>query len=147
MQERHGKSGDPFRYPLLKKKEDAWKDCHDLIKKYDDELCGRWKDEINNLLILAGLFSAVVTGFTVESYKWLQRDSGDVSLAVLVHISSQLGAGADNATTRTPFQQEQFSPSSSVVRINTLWFLSLTFSLTTAIMGILCIQWLREYER
>ncbi|TFK33379.1 hypothetical protein BDQ12DRAFT_573757, partial [Crucibulum laeve] len=38
-------------------------------------------------------------------------------------------------------------PSASAVRINTFWFLSLTFSLATAIMGILCIQWLREYER
>ncbi|TFK33380.1 hypothetical protein BDQ12DRAFT_615343, partial [Crucibulum laeve] len=89
--ERQHRSGDPFRYPLCRKK-DAWKDCHDIIKEYDEELCSRWKEEINNLLILAGLFSAVVTAFTVESYKWLQEDSSDVSLAVLIHISSQLSA-------------------------------------------------------
>ncbi|KAF8875115.1 hypothetical protein BD779DRAFT_1429564, partial [Infundibulicybe gibba] len=31
--------------------------------------------------------------------------------------------------------------------INALWFLSLTFSLTAALVGILCKQWLRHYQQ
>ncbi|TFK68961.1 hypothetical protein BDN72DRAFT_740672, partial [Pluteus cervinus] len=35
----------------------------------------------------------------------------------------------------------------SAVRINIFWFLSLTLSLSTVLIGILCLQWLREYQR
>ncbi|KAF8874934.1 hypothetical protein BD779DRAFT_1404884, partial [Infundibulicybe gibba] len=35
----------------------------------------------------------------------------------------------------------------SSVRINALWFLSLTSSLTAALVGILCKQWLRNYHQ
>ncbi|KAF8879445.1 hypothetical protein BD779DRAFT_1417343, partial [Infundibulicybe gibba] len=35
----------------------------------------------------------------------------------------------------------------SSLRINTLWFLSLTFSLTTGLVRILCKQWLRHYQQ
>lgn len=33
------------------------------------------------------------------------------------------------------------------MRINTVWFLSLTLALTTVLIGILCLQWLREFQR
>ncbi|KZV96322.1 hypothetical protein EXIGLDRAFT_643256, partial [Exidia glandulosa HHB12029] len=38
-------------------------------------------------------------------------------------------------------------PASAVVRINIYWFLSLVLSLSAALVGIVCKQWLREYER
>jgi hypothetical protein len=37
--------------------------------------------------------------------------------------------------------------SASVIRINCLWFLSLSLALSTALIGSLCIQWMREYQR
>ncbi|TFK17736.1 hypothetical protein FA15DRAFT_546384, partial [Coprinopsis marcescibilis] len=37
-------------------------------------------------------------------------------------------------------------PTSTEVSINTLWFLSLTLSLIAVFNGILCLQWLREYQ-
>ncbi|KAF8899338.1 hypothetical protein BD779DRAFT_1431892, partial [Infundibulicybe gibba] len=40
--------------------------------QFDKEFCGGWNSEIDSLLTFAGLFSAVVTAFTVESYKLLQ---------------------------------------------------------------------------
>ena len=40
-----------------------------------------------------------------------------------------------------------FTPSPSAVRINTLWFLSLIFSLATVLIGIIALQWLREHLR
>lgn len=60
-----------------------------------------WKDDLGNLLIFvsesarsmlvvdpdgitqAGLFSSVVTGFTVESYQWLSPDNSDISVQLL----------------------------------------------------------------
>ena len=38
-----------------------------------------------------------------------------------------------------------YSPSSTAIRINSLWFASLVFSLATASFGMLVKQWLREY--
>ena len=40
-----------------------------------------------------------------------------------------------------------FVPTSSDIQVNMLWFLSLIFSLTTVLVGIIALQWLREYLR
>lgn len=62
---------------------------------------------------------------------------------VYVHVSNQIA----NITNATPFTPEPFVPSASVIRINILWFLSLILSLGSVLIGILCHQWIREYQR
>ena len=42
---------------------------------------------------------------------------------------------------------QHYTPPPYAIRVNVLWFLSLAFSLTTAIFGIPCAQWLGEYGR
>jgi hypothetical protein len=42
---------------------------------------------------------------------------------------------------------DPFAASSSAIRINIFWFTSLTLGLTSVFIGILCKQWLREYQR
>jgi len=64
----------------------------------------------------------VVTAFLVESYKRLQPDP--------------------SRTTETPF-----TPSKSDININTLWFFSLSLSLSVALIGLMCKQWISEYQR
>ncbi|TFK44152.1 hypothetical protein BDQ12DRAFT_717331 [Crucibulum laeve] len=140
------RSGDPFRYPISKDG-DPWKTCYKAVKEYNDAMCTAWKDEVQNLLIFAGLFSAVVTAFVVESYKML-TDPIDDSTRLLAQIAAELASiNGRNATTTTPPPQENFSPSALAVRLNTFWFLSLTLSLATVLVGILALQWIREYER
>ncbi|KAH9476274.1 hypothetical protein JR316_0011847 [Psilocybe cubensis] len=135
---------DPHRYNIPKK-DDSWKKCHSIVEKYDNEMCDAWKDEVDKLLIFAGLFSATITAFTIESYKWLSEDNDDVSLRLLAFMAQQ----ASNATVSVPSDllPSPFSVTSSDVRINAVWFLSLTLALTTVLIGILCLQWLREYQR
>ncbi|ESK92597.1 hypothetical protein Moror_4396 [Moniliophthora roreri MCA 2997] len=41
----------------------------------------------------------------------------------------------------------QFEPEASSIRINCFWFLSLIFSLTSALCGLLCKRWLREQQQ
>ncbi|KAF9478481.1 hypothetical protein BDN70DRAFT_789468, partial [Pholiota conissans] len=48
--------------------------------------CDAWKDEVQNLLIFAGLFSAVVTAFLIESYKLLLPDPNDTVISLLTQI-------------------------------------------------------------
>ena len=62
-------------------------------------------------------------------------------------------SSTNSSTTNNPLQPlnlvvlPPFSVSSTNVRINVLWFTSLTLALTTVLIGILCLQWLREFQR
>uniref|UniRef100_A0A0W0EXN4 DUF6535 domain-containing protein n=1 Tax=Moniliophthora roreri TaxID=221103 RepID=A0A0W0EXN4_MONRR len=48
-----------------------------------------WKEDIDTLLVFAGLFSAVVAAFAIESYQWLSENLADATVALLVQISAQ----------------------------------------------------------
>jgi len=95
----------------------------------------------------AGLFSAVVTAFIIESYKGLKQDSGDVANDLLLRILAQLKGSTNGTATTQSLTMVTFSPSPTAVRINILWFLSLIFSLATVLIGIIALQWLREHLR
>ncbi|KDR80320.1 hypothetical protein GALMADRAFT_1361535 [Galerina marginata CBS 339.88] len=107
-------------------------------------MCRAWKAEIDNLLIFAGLFSATVTAFVIDSYKWLQPDSTSYNAQVLSLIYESLNpttSAQSLASVKGP------SPRGATVRINIYWFLSLTLGMATVLIGIITAQWLREYER
>ncbi|KAF8869151.1 hypothetical protein BD779DRAFT_1458196 [Infundibulicybe gibba] len=135
-------SGQPFHYKLPGG-ENHWKEFKDKTDQFDEDFYAGWNREIDSLPTFAGLFSAVVTSFTIESYKWLQPNSQDVNNQILLNISAQLANQNIAASEASP----PFSPSASSIRINVLWFLSLTFSLSAGLLGIVCKQWLRRYKR
>lgn len=93
----------------------------------------------------AGLFSAVVTAFVIESYKRLQPDPNTDVVNLLSRIAARLD-DPSNATGSAIPTQAHFSPSQSAIRLNIFWFLSLVLSLTTVLLGIICLQWLREHQ-
>ncbi|KAF9524643.1 hypothetical protein CPB83DRAFT_773471, partial [Crepidotus variabilis] len=108
-----------------------------------NERCEAWKDEVDKLLVFAGLFSAVVTGFVIDSYKSLSEDPIE---ALLTQLVAQ-GANQTIAATAGSGGSAGFSASESNKRVNALWFLSLVLSIATAIFGIVAQQWLREHMR
>ncbi|KAF9467949.1 hypothetical protein BDZ94DRAFT_1210492 [Collybia nuda] len=145
------RSGDPHYYDVPRKG-DPWEEAFKLVQKFDEEMCRGWREEIDTLLVFAGLFSAAVTAFTVESYRWLQEDPGEKSSRILAQILFQLGNLGPNGTskiepTSIPLESTPFSVSTSAIRINVFWFTSLTLGLTAVLIGIMCKQWLREYQR
>ncbi|KIM35348.1 hypothetical protein M413DRAFT_51356, partial [Hebeloma cylindrosporum] len=101
-----------------------------------------WKDEVQTLLIFAGLFSAVITSFVVESSKDLQLDPNTLLLSQILTVITNNTNSAPNVS-----HPIQLSPSPSSHRINALWFTSLVLSLTTVLVGIISLQWLREHQR
>lgn len=156
----------------------AWSDTAEMVQTYSDEMIKRWKEEIDTYLVFvrrpnirsrkfislskatlfqAGLFSAVLTTFNVQSYLLLQPSAPDPSIAVLQQISSQLAS----FSIHPPFVNST-QPSSSSTRgakanttpsvpgwavwLNTLWFSGLILSLTSASIGIMVKQWLNEYN-
>ncbi|KAI0652936.1 hypothetical protein C8Q70DRAFT_878544, partial [Cubamyces menziesii] len=128
-----------------------------IVKNYSDELVKRWSSEIDTYLVYAGLFSAILTAFNVESYQSLQISSPDPTPAILQQISFQLSSMVyappfinSSYPTFTTFQPSSASAPAvarSTIWLNALWFSSLVLSLSSASVGILVKQWLNEYQR
>ncbi|TFK36544.1 hypothetical protein BDQ12DRAFT_243838 [Crucibulum laeve] len=140
-------SGGEFENPIPDPGGEPWEVCYRLVRNYDKKTCDAWRDEVDKLLIFAGLFSAAVTSFSIESYKLLQSNPDEIAVQLLSDIFIQLNSAGNFTSTSLTDIQKDFSPEASAVRINIFWFLSLTLSLTTVLIGILCMQWLREFQR
>ena len=100
----------------------------------------------------AGLFSAILTAFNVESYKLLQVDEGDEVVAVLRGISAQLNSFSVsgtfvNATNPRPaVNSGSFVAPIYAVWVNSLWFCALVCTLSASSIAITVRQWLLNYE-
>ncbi|EKM53934.1 uncharacterized protein PHACADRAFT_56903, partial [Phanerochaete carnosa HHB-10118-sp] len=115
---------------------------------YDQEKINKWKSELDNLLVFAGLFLGTVTSFTLESYQWLSPDLEDITNQLLLQISAQLASfaispGFTNSTAPVVALRKPFVQDPTDVLINMLWILSLTFSLIAVFFAIAAQQWLR----
>ncbi|KAJ8083575.1 hypothetical protein PM082_009450 [Marasmius tenuissimus] len=128
----------PRNHPL----EESWKTVMREVTSLDDGLAKGWNDDLDTLLVFAGLFSAVVTAFTIESYRWLEEAPEDITIELLRQISQQLNSSEAVASPSPPFEVP-----TSAVRINALWFLSLILSLVDALFALLCKQWIREHRQ
>ncbi|KAI0742954.1 hypothetical protein C8Q80DRAFT_1191645 [Daedaleopsis nitida] len=133
-------------------RKEAWSDTAGKIKTYSDEMVARWNSEMDTLLVYAGLFSAILTAFNVQSYQLLTPDPPDPVLAALQQISSQLNSFSVSSPFVNSTQQVFPAPISppppdrSSIWLNVLWFSSLIFSLSAASVGIMVKQWLNEYN-
>jgi hypothetical protein len=81
----------------------------------------------------------------VDSYKNLQPDHIETSARLLLQISQQMA----NTTYRpeiTSFETS-FQPTTSSVRINTLWLVGLVLSLMASLFCIFVKQWVRMYMK
>ena len=94
-----------------------------------------------------GLFSATVAAFLIESYKQLQPSSSDTVILLLSQISQQLAALSSGSPISIPsgLPGQNFRPSTSAIRVNILWFISLVLSLMCALLATLMQQWVRRY--
>ncbi|KAF8147049.1 hypothetical protein K438DRAFT_1542825, partial [Mycena galopus ATCC 62051] len=87
-------------------------------EKYDKALVESWKADMEGLLIFAGLFSATLTAFLLESYRSLTPDQGAITIAILAQISRQLDPDSD--TKSGAIIGSSFTPSTASLICNTL---------------------------
>ncbi|KAL1742844.1 hypothetical protein HDZ31DRAFT_16453, partial [Schizophyllum fasciatum] len=123
----------------------AWQEFFQMVNRHDARLCQHMREEIDSLMIFAGLFSGVLTAFIIESYKWLLQQPDDLTadyMRQLLAFMSKTAIAAVQPTVARPSL-----PDGIVSLINGLWFSSLSLSLTSALLGIVSKQWLREYLR
>ncbi|GJE97511.1 hypothetical protein PsYK624_137320 [Phanerochaete sordida] len=132
----------------------GWAGIEGHLFKHDTEEMEYYGKDIDTLLVFAGLFSAFLTAFVVQTYPMLTDDDSSTTNQLLaLSVSMQLrttGASVPstvNSTLTSLIDAQPFSPPTSSRAINILFFLSLVLSLSAALFGILAKQWLREYLR
>ncbi|EJF60261.1 hypothetical protein DICSQDRAFT_63130, partial [Dichomitus squalens LYAD-421 SS1] len=138
----------------VKARSEAWALTAGMVEKHSSAMVEQWIKEIDALPTFAGLFSAVLTAFNVQTYQLLRPGPTDTT-PVLIHISGQLVSYAVNplyvnstqpsydaiAASTSPFRAPTYA-----IWLNICWFTSLVLSLASASIGITVKQWLNHYE-
>ncbi|OCH91563.1 hypothetical protein OBBRIDRAFT_695615, partial [Obba rivulosa] len=117
------------------------------LQRQDEDCAKVWKEEIDALLVFAGLFSAVLTAFNVDIYKSLKPSSPstpDVNTQALMQLIALLSNGNVPVMLATSTASSD-DPAATYVWINALWFASLVLSLSSASIGIVIRQWLNYF--
>ncbi|CAA7262540.1 unnamed protein product [Cyclocybe aegerita] len=125
--------------------QDPWAKLFESAQANDIAQCKAWNDEVANLLIFAALFSAIVTAFLVEAYKMLEPDQSELAVALLIRLVMRFDNSTD-LTLPSPLPDLPFTAEAPSVRIGIYWTLSLILSLGSSLIGIVCLQWLREHR-
>ncbi|KAH8989936.1 hypothetical protein EDB86DRAFT_1848022 [Lactarius hatsudake] len=134
-------------------------------RDFDDARFLSLADDMDGILLFAGLFSAVLASFLVQSIQNLKVDPAKQSVyyqqqsvyyqqqsaALLAQISQQIVSVALQASVSSTPQQvpvpstspppyPAFKPSFSDIRVNIYWLISLVCSLSAALLAILVQQ-------
>jgi len=97
-----------------------------------------------------GLFSAAVAALVAVSVQDLKPNSQDISAFYLANIYQILADSNGSQVLIPPSLPNPsipFSPPTSAIWVNSLWFLSLVISLTCGLLATLLQQWARRYMK
>ncbi|KAG8901566.1 hypothetical protein FRC01_009808, partial [Tulasnella sp. 417] len=126
--------------------------CYDaLAEEIDEDMTNGLKEQLDGLLIFAGLFAGVNSAFLALTLPLLSADPADDTNALLQQSNAillQLASGRnDTLPAARPLPSESFSPPNSVFTVNVLFSLSLTFALISSFLAVLGRQWLVYYRK
>ncbi|KAH9956664.1 hypothetical protein BGW80DRAFT_1213323, partial [Lactifluus volemus] len=113
----------------------------------DEKMSHRWQKDADGIVIFTGLFSAALAALLTVSVQDLKQNPQDISVFYLTNIYQLLADPniSHAAILATTVQPPVFSPPTSAVFVNSLWFLSLVISLTSALLATMLQQWARRY--
>ncbi|KAK0186003.1 hypothetical protein F5146DRAFT_936741, partial [Armillaria mellea] len=128
----------------------VWRTYEDESKSHDANMVEESRDNVDVMLVFAGLFSAVVTTFVAQTYQNLQVDYTAMSASllyesVLIQRAIANGSTVNSIPPSSLNPSIAFAPTTTDVWVNGLWFTSLFLSLTTALVAVLVKQWLHHY--
>ncbi|KAG8962896.1 hypothetical protein FRC05_005066 [Tulasnella sp. 425] len=126
--------------------------CYDaLAEEIDDDMTNGLKEQLDGMLIFAGLFAGVNTAFLALTIPLLSADPADDTNALLAQnnaILIQLVSGRnDTVPANSPVPSTSFSPSHDIFTINALFALSLAFAIISSFLAVLGRQWLVYYRK
>ncbi|KAF8217444.1 hypothetical protein K438DRAFT_1556500, partial [Mycena galopus ATCC 62051] len=122
-----------------------WQDYTRAADAHDEQLLQQWNQNLDNMLIVATLFSAVVTAFVIDTYHALGPSAQDLTNNLLLDIVQALKTPQLNIS-QPNVGPAEFSPSADNIWVNGLWFTSLACSLGDAAIAMLIKQWLNAYS-
>ncbi|KAH8824877.1 hypothetical protein DL96DRAFT_1449860, partial [Flagelloscypha sp. PMI_526] len=127
----------------------VWMVYLDEAESYDEDMVRGFRDTIDSLLVLAGLFSAVVAAFVVQTSTALQPDYTQLTAALLAEQIALLRANSEgllpNNVPEPVIGSGPLAFSGFDVWVNGLFFTSLTLAMITALLAVLVKQWLQAY--
>ncbi|KAG9025017.1 hypothetical protein FS842_005365, partial [Serendipita sp. 407] len=104
-----------------------------------------WDDSLSLMLVFAALFSAVLTAFIIASIPLLTEEIIPGTNVILEIISHQLN---DSSTPPYTYRDLPFQPPRWwAVQVNALFFTSLGCTLMTSLISVLCLQWIRDFDK
>ncbi|KAI0698815.1 hypothetical protein C8Q76DRAFT_590465, partial [Earliella scabrosa] len=125
---------------------EAWDKTANIVNSFIDETVQRWSSDMDALLVYAGLFSAILTAFNVQSYLLLVPATPDPIVLALQQVSSQIsslsvspGPFFVNSTAPAIGLQDlvTLQPPRWAVILNAIWFSSLICGLTAALSALI----------
>ncbi|KAG8945298.1 hypothetical protein FRC04_001075 [Tulasnella sp. 424] len=148
--------GVKFEIPVIP--EEFGQDGGEFIRRYDaladeidDDMVKVLKEQLDGLLIFAGLFAGVNSAFLALTLPLMSPDPADDTNALLREnnaILLQLVLGRnDSLPIAQALPSETFSPAGKVLTVNVLFSVSLTLALISSFMAVLGRQWLAYYRK
>ncbi|KAG8900933.1 hypothetical protein FRC00_010075 [Tulasnella sp. 408] len=145
-----------FEVPVPPEKfgEDGGKFYHhydNLAEEMDNDMATGLKDQLDGLLIFAGLFAGTNTAFLALTLPLMSPDPTDDTNALLRDnniILLNLASGRNDSLPSTnPLPSETFSPTGKILTVNVLFSVSLTFAIVSSFLAMLGRQWLVYYRK
>ncbi|PVG03064.1 hypothetical protein CPB86DRAFT_869977 [Serendipita vermifera] len=130
--------GDPL---VVTGETTAWEIYNHKASEVDREMIKDWNDSLNTLLIFTALYSGVLTAFIIESMKLLEEDPVETTRDILLIMSRQLANSSFPAFEPTAYETPQYA-----IVVNGLFFTSLSCALIAALLAVLALQWVANYD-
>ncbi|PVF97746.1 hypothetical protein CPB86DRAFT_413539 [Serendipita vermifera] len=130
--------GDPL---VVKDKTTVWEIYNHKAWEVDREMIKDWNDSLNTLLIFTALYSAVLTAFIIESMKLLEEDPAETMRDILLIVSRQLANSSFPAFEPIAYETPKYA-----IIVNSLLFTSLSCALIAALLAVLALQWVANYD-
>ncbi|CAE6542180.1 unnamed protein product [Rhizoctonia solani] len=124
-----------------------WKGYQEEAKSQDNEFVASRDKNLDTMLVFAGLYSAILTAFLIDSTALLQQNPTDITNALLLDIAQsqwRMETGSANSLT-PPVQLPSFRRPPTARAVNCLWYMALMLSLASAMLAMLAKEWLAAF--
>ncbi|KAG8835720.1 hypothetical protein FRC17_001511 [Serendipita sp. 399] len=132
--------------PHSTREKSHWEVYNDLALVYDREMIKEWDDSLSLMLVFGALFSGVLTAFIVRSLDLLTEEENPPINVILQTISHQLANFSTEPYTYVP-DPNNTPPRMWTVKVNALFFTSLGCTLAVSLASVLCLQWVRDFDK
>ncbi|KAI9440905.1 hypothetical protein H4582DRAFT_1876345, partial [Lactarius indigo] len=111
----------------------------------DQKLVETLTGDTSSMLFLNSIFSAIIAGFIIETYKALQPDNDQETVCLLSQLVSQ-GNSSQQSSRSCPGPYPG-GPSPAAIRSNILLVISFFLAIMSALACTLIQQWCREFTK